>query len=189
MLQEEVQKYRTTERRHMIAAKDALEHGALSLAAGNSRDAEFVLACVAYLHFIISRFVQQGHANIARLREVVPPGDAQDQQTLADIETTLDQTNVKIGMLGSARDQFASKIIDVEALRVACDDFLDFYNRVLARRKDPAQTIIQKHIDADTYWQQTDDVTIESIETEKLLFGNMGALVPSTFKFDVPADE
>ncbi len=68
MLQEEVKKYRTTERRHMIAAKDALKHGAGNLLAGNARDVEFVLACVAYLHFIIGRFVQQGHANIARLR-------------------------------------------------------------------------------------------------------------------------
>jgi hypothetical protein len=166
MLQEEVQKYRTTERRHMIAAKDALKHGAGNLLAGNSRDVAFVLACVA-----------------------VPPDDAEDQQILTDIERTLNQTNVKIEMLGSARDQFESKKIDVEAFRVACDDFLDFYNRVLARRKDPAQTIIQKHIDADTYWQQTDDVTTESIETEKLLFGNIGALAPSTFKFDIPAGE
>ena len=189
MLQEDVQKYRTTERRHMIAAKDALEHGTLNLLDGNSPDVDFVLACVAYLPFIIGRFVRQGHANIARLREVVPPGDVEDQQTLTDIERTLNQTNVKIEMLGSARDQFESKKIDVETLRVACDDFLDFYNRVLARRKDPAQAIIQKYIDADTYWQQTDDVTTESIETEKLLFGNIGALAPSTFKFAVAADE
>ena len=183
--QEEIQHYRNTERRHMIAAKDALMHGVPRLADGNTGDTDFVLACVNYLDFIIGRFVRQGHANTASIREVVPDDDAEDQRTLADIEDTLDDTHKQIECLLAASGQFQSGDIDIEAFANACGEFLDFYNRVLARRKDPAQAIVQKHIDADTYWRQTDDVTVESIETEKALFGKIRQLAPPGLQIEV----
>jgi len=185
MLQEETQHYRNTERRHMIAAKDALQHGVSGFADSHSGNLEFVLACVHYLDFIIGRFVKQGHANTARLREVVPEDDADDQRTLADIENTLARTGEQLDRLKSARKQFQSDEIDIDAFSGACEEFLNFYNSVLARRKDPAQSIIQKHIDSDTYWQQTDDVTAESVETEQELFGKIKQLAPDGLQFDI----
>jgi hypothetical protein len=177
-IQEEIQHYRNTERRHMIAAKDALQQGAPRLAGGNAHDVDFVLACVNYLDYIMSRFVQQGHANTARLRELVPADDADDQRILADIESTLDQTGKRLEVLRSASGQFQSGGTVPEEFQGACGEFLDFYNRVLARRKDPAQAIIQKHIDSDNYWQQTNDVSVESIETEQKLFKKIKQLSP-----------
>ena len=173
----------------MIAAKDALQHGVSSLADHNSRDVDFVLACVHYLDYIMNRFVRQGHANTARLREVVPEDDADDQRTLADIENTLVQTGNQLELLTSASGQFQSGGIDVEVFGNACDEFLGFYNRVLARRKDPAQTIIQKHIDSDAYWRHTDDVTAESIETEQALFTKIKQLAPAELQFEVAGNK
>ena len=185
MLQEEIQHYRNTERRHMITAKDALRHGVSSLVDGNSNDVEFVLACLHYLDYIMSRFVQQGRENTGRLREIVPEDDEEDQRTLADIENTLARTGEQLDQLKSARKQFQSDEIDIGAFGSICEEFLNFYNDVLARRKDPAQSIIQKHIDADTYWQQTDDVTAESIETEQQLFGKIKQLAPDELQFEL----
>lgn len=182
--QEEIQHYRNTERRHMIAAKDALQHGASRLTNGSSSDADFVLACVNYLEFIIGRFVQQGVANTARLREVVPDDDAEDQRILSDVEDTLDQTHMQIGLLVSASRQFRSADIGIDRLKNDCEKFLDYYNSVLAQRKNPAQEIIQKHIDADTYWQQTNDVTADSIETEQALFEKIRELAPDGLQID-----
>ena len=54
MLQEEIQHYRNTERRHMIEAKDALGHGVPRLAEGDTQDREFILACVEYLGYILN---------------------------------------------------------------------------------------------------------------------------------------
>lgn len=178
MLQEEIQQHRTTERRHMIAAKDALGRGVAGLAEGDAT-ADFVLACIVYLEYIISRFVEQGQANSLRLRAVVPEDDAEDQRTLTDIENTLAETCNQLDMLVYARDQFESGGINIKALETACENFLHFYNSVLAQRKDPAQSIIQKHIDPDTYWEQTNDVTAESVAIEQFLFAKICELAPA----------
>ena len=175
--QEEIQHYRNTERRHMISAKNALQSGVDTLAGGHN-DTDFVLACVDYLDYIIGRFVEQGRGNTARLRQIVPADDAEDQQTLTDIESTLARTRTELDALIAARDEFRSNDSDIESLTGACQNFLSFYNGTLAQRKDPAQTIVQKHIDPETYWQQTNDVTSESIETEQSLFARLTQLAP-----------
>jgi len=179
---EEIQHYRNTERRHMIAAKNALNEGVTGLTADDVNGIDFVLACVDYLDFIIGRFVEQGTGNTARLREIVPEDDTEDQRTLADIEKTLALTAKELEVLNLATDQFRSGDSDNEGFADACAVFLGFYNSVLARRKDPAQSIIQKHIDSDTYWAQTDDVTAESIETEQRLFGKIEQLASGSSK-------
>ena len=181
--QEEIQYYRNTERRHMIEVKDALGHGVPRLAEGDTQDLEFVLACVEYLGYILNRFVRQGHANMARLREVVPDDDADDQRILADIEDTLDDTYKQIESLISVTGEFQSGDIDLDKFKDACEHFLNYYNTVLAQRKNPAQEIIQKHIDENTYWQNTNDVTDEGIETEQAMFGKIKRLTPTGLQF------
>lgn len=168
----------------MIAAKNALQNGVTRIEAGEQRGVDFVLACVDYLDFIISRFVEQGRGNAARLREVVPEDDAEDRRTLADIENTLARTGDELAALNTAARRFRADGSDFKGLTDACDKFLGFYNSVLARRKDPAQAIIQKHIDADRYWQQTNDVTADSIETEQALFAKIRQLAPDGLRID-----
>lgn len=175
---QEIQYHRNTERRHMIAAKNALLAGVADLADHNGNNADFVLACVDYLDYIIGRFVEQGRGNTALLRAVVPEDDAQDQRTLADIEGTLTRTADQLAALKSATARYREDPADIESFAGACGAFLDFYDGVLARRKDPAQSIIQKHIDKDTYWERTDDVTTDSINTEKAMFAQIRELAP-----------
>lgn len=175
---EEIQRYRTLERRHMIRAKDALSAGLERLRPAESGDMEFVLACIAYLEFIVERFVAQGRANVDRLRAVIPDSDAAGRRTVDDIERTLGATRDQLDRLVAARDAAAGGGTDRDRFVAACREFVDFYDGTLARRKNPAQDIVEKYIDADTYWRQTDDVTAESIETERALFHRLTVLAP-----------
>lgn len=159
----------------MIAAKDVLASG-LGDAAGGSR--ELLTACIDYLEFVIGRFVKQGMANTERLRAAVPGEDQENWRILEDIAATLAATRDELDRLLAARDA------DDPTLLAAGRRFIEFYNGTLARRKDPAQQIIQQYFDPETYWRETDDVTPESIDTEAQLFGRIAALAPEA----VPAD-
>lgn len=181
---EDIQHYRNTERRHMIAAKNALQNGLEQLDDGGSVDVDFVLACVQYLDYIIGRFVEQGRGNTSRLREFVPADDAADQRILGDIESTLALTTDQLAALRLATARFREGLAEIEKFRGACDEFLNFYNSVLAQRKDPAKSIIQKYIDPDTYWARTNDVTPESIKTEQALFVTIRKRAPDGFQID-----
>lgn len=181
---EEIEHYRTLERRHMIRAKDALAARLERLRAGESGDMEFVLACVAYLEFIVGRFVAQGRGNVVRLRAVIPDTDAAGRRTVDDIERTLGATRDQLDRLVAARDAAARGVTELDGFVAACREFVDFYDGTLARRKNPAQDIVDKYIDADTYWRQTDDVTPESIQTERALFHRLTALAPDLVQPD-----
>ena len=174
----ELQRFRTLERRHMIGAKDALARGLDQIRSGKTHDHTFLVACVDYLEYIISRFIQQGKGNTSRLREVVPVDDIADHRIIDDIETTLATTAEQLDEVTRARDAILTAHTDIRGFTAACDKFVDFYNEVLAHRKDPAQEIIRKHFDDEAYWRQTNDVTPDSIRTEQLLYQRLTDLAP-----------
>ena len=176
--QTRLQQYRNIERRHMIRAKDALSRGIGLIARGEHCDTAFVVACIDYLEYIISRFLEQGRASTQPLRQAVPGSEAEDHKLIDDIESTLAKTGTTLGTLIAARNQTLAGSENIELLTNACEHFLGFYNRELSRRKDPAQAIIQKHFSTETYWQQTDDVSAQSIATERKLYQQLFDLAP-----------
>jgi len=185
---DDIQRHRTVERRHMIRVKDALARVVARLDAGGSADESgdpaFVSACVDYLEFIVGRFISQGLANVDRLNALIPATDAASLGIVHDIERTLAGTRQQLDRLVVAREAAASGAVDVEVLAAAGRTFLGFYDSTLARRKDPAQAVVEKYIDPDTYWRETNDVTDASIETERTLFHRLTVLAPDIVQSD-----
>ncbi len=175
---EDIQQYRTLERRHMIRVKDLLAAGLDRLRPGESGGVDLVLACVAYLEFVVGRFVAQGRGNVERLRAVIPAADAEGRGIVDDIERTLNGTRQQLDKLIAAREATTAGRGDADLLATASRAFVDFYDGTLARRKNPAQDIVARYVDPETYWRQTNDVTPESIETERALFHRLTELAP-----------
>lgn len=166
-----IAEHRNTERRHMIAVKDALAAG-LQASRGSP---EPILACVDYLGYVMGRFNEQGRANLERLRpRVAAAGNREDERIMADIAATIGRTEAELGQLLAAAAAFRDGPEDgLTALSQAADAFIVFYNSILALRKNPAQEIIGRYFDDAEYWALTDDVTPVSIETEKNLFARV----------------
>lgn len=181
---EETRQYRTIERRHMIRAKNALAEGLDQLARGLTVDIGFFMACADYLEFNMGRFVRQGVANLRRLRGVVPASDADNWRVIEDIEANLGHTRDHLDRLMQARKLASRGAAGAEMLIDASRQFLEFYNQTLASRKDPAQDIVARYIPPDDYWQATDDVTPESIESEQQLFRQIAELAPAGIQLD-----
>ena len=169
----------------MIGAKKALAFGVERLSGEPSHDVSFAVACVDYLAYIMSRFVEQGRSNTSRLRHVVRKTDSEDIAVLADIEATLAETRKQLDSLIAARDRVKSESGNREAFIMACTGFLQFYDCVLARRKDPAQEIIKKHFDPETYWRETNDITLDSVATEEALFAEIVRLAPGDLQAEL----
>lgn len=179
---ETVRRHRHTERRHMIRVKDAL-------AAGLEGDApeEFLLACTDYLAYIIGRFRMQARRNLEGLKPRVEAADDEEgRRVMADIEATMERTGQALDVLTRAAAGRA-RPGGSEAFRAAARGFVDFYASVLAARKDPAQDIIARHFDSEEYWTLTDDVTPESVATERTLYARVVALAPEGMA--PPADD
>jgi len=177
--QQDIEHYRTIERRHMIRVKDALAVGLDRMARGEPPGAVFVFACTKYLEFIMGRFIRQGRGNVERLGSVVPESDAANRSVLADIDATLRECSGHVERLAAAREA-----MDETQLTAACHAFLDFYNGTLARRKDPAQAIVEQYVDPEAYWRDTNDVTDESIDTEHNLFLTLTHIAPDIIQPD-----
>jgi len=160
--------YRTTERRHMIAVKDALAAGLNSSPARPGA----ILACIDYLEYIIGRFNAQGRANVERLLPRVEAARAHDDEKIvADIADTIGKTEAELALLTSAAAAFRSTPDSgLPKLLTAAKRFVTFYNGVLALRKGSAQDIISRYFEDEEYWSLTDDVTPSTIETERKLF-------------------
>ena len=169
---DDIQRFRTIERRHMIRVKGAL---AAALARPVA-DPAVLRGCVDYLEFIVGRFVAQGRGNVQRLRAAIPPSDTASCGVVKDIEQTLATTRAQLEQLVAARD--------TDHLADACHTFVEFYDGTLARRKNPAQDIVDRYIDAETYWRETNDVTDESIATERTLFQHLAELAPELVQPD-----
>jgi len=180
--QDDIRRFRTLERRHMIRVKDALASGLARLAADGSGDNRFVVACVEYLEFIVGRFVSQGRGTIDRLRAAIPVTDAEGLAVLGDIERTLAATRQQLGRLAAARASAGPD--DGHALVDAARGFLAFYGGTLAQRKDPAQAIVDRYIDAEDYWRETNDVTADTFDTERKLFHRLTELAPDIVQPD-----
>lgn len=121
--------------------------------------------------------MRRDRANILRLQRVVRSDDLQSQRTIDDISGTLERTRQELNRLVEARGHYREKAAKSLELFNACSRFIEFYDKVLASRKDPAQAIIEKYFDPDEYWRQTDDVTEQSIEKERELFAMTGLQV------------
>lgn len=177
--QQEIQRYRTIERRHMIVVKDALAVGLDRFERGEPPGACFVFACIKYLEFIMGRFIRQGRGNVKRLESIVPASDAANRRVLADIDATLGECSEHVERLAAAREA-----MDEANLAATCRAFLDFYNGTLARRKDPAQAIVEQYVDTEAYWRDTNDVTDASIDTEHNLFLALTHIAPDIIQPD-----
>jgi hypothetical protein len=166
-MSDHVVEHRRTERRHMIAVKDALAAG-LHASPANP---ESLLACVDYLGYIIGRFNAQGRANIARLLpRVATARNDEDRRIVADIAATISTTETELGLLLAAAAAFRREPERrMPDLLKAGHRFVVYYNTVLATRKNPAQEIIGRYFDDAEYWALTDDVTPASIEAERSL--------------------
>ncbi|MDP2326024.1 MAG: hypothetical protein Q8N51_18635 [Gammaproteobacteria bacterium] len=173
--------HRRTERRHMIAVKDALAAGLGSSPA----NPEFVLACVDYLGYIVGRFNAQGNANLkCLLPRVVAKHNDDDRRIVADIAATIHATEAELGLLLAAATKFRQdRESSVSDLLQAGHGFVSFYNSILASRKNPAQDIISRYFDDAEYWALTNDVTPASIEAESSLFLRVTGLAPPGVEF------
>lgn len=176
--QDDIRHFRTLERRHMIRVKDALSAGLERLQSGEARDLDFVIGCVDYLEFIMRRFFLQGEGNAGRLQRVISAADTDSRAVLDDIGATLAAARRHLERLVAARDAIGPDGQGVDAFAAAGRGFLEFYNGTLVRRKDPAQAIVEKYFDPETYWRETNDVTPESIETERALFHRLTEIAP-----------
>lgn len=163
----------------MIRVKDALGVGLDRFERGEQPGSCFVFACIKYLEFIMGRFVDQGRGNVERLSAAVPASDTENRQVIDDIDTTLGECRRHLERLAAAREA-----MDEAALAGTCRAFLEFYNGTLARRKDPAQAIVEKYFDPETYWRDTNDVTDASIDTEQTLFLALTHLAPDIIQPD-----
>lgn len=176
---DQVKQFRRTERRHMIAVKNALGRGLDLAAAGESVGMDFYCACAEYLDFIMARFHAQGAANIERLRPLIDETDTEGQAILADTETMLADSQAAVTALLKAKVQLVERGADrVEGFEEAGRAYIDFYDTAFARRKDPAQQIIEKYFDPQEYWLLTNDVTDDCVERERSLYNTVGATAP-----------
>lgn len=182
--QDDIRHFRTLERRHMMRVKDALAAGLERLQRGAASDPDFIVGCVDYLEFIMRRFFRQGEGNAARLQRVIAGDDAGSQAILDDIVATLAAARRHLERLVAARDSLGPDGQGIDALAAAGREFLEFYNGTLARRKDPAQAIVERYFDPETYWRATDDVTPESIESERALFQRLTDSAPDIIQPD-----
>lgn len=173
---DEIRDHRHTERRHMIAVKNALAAGLDA----TPPHAEFLLACADYLAWVIGRFTAQGRANVERLGpRIAAAGDEEGARIVADIAATLGRTEDALaGLLAGADACRDSPEDGLAELLAAGRRFVAFYNAVLASRKDPAQHIIDRHFSSAEYWALTNDVTGESVATEAALFARVARLAP-----------
>lgn len=168
--------HRHTERRHMIRVKNALAAGLRVSPA----DPALILACTDYLDYVVSRFIDQGRANVARLMpRVAAAGDEEGARVVADIAQTLTATEAALVELraGSAAGRNSGRLPE---LLKAADRFVVFYDAVLASRKYPAQQVIERHFSSEEYWALTNDVTGESIAREGALFEAVERLAPAS---------
>lgn len=176
----DIQKHRQTERRHMIAAKDALAAGLAVNAARGDDLQNFYAACVDYLVMSLGRFHGQGFKNFDHLRPLVPESDAESRAALADLETTLTTSRDEIAKLKRAMDVFLTQgLSGQKTFEAAARTFVDFYNSTLAQRKNPAQVIIERYVPSEDYWKLTDDFTQEVIDTETRLFARIEEAAPA----------
>ncbi len=161
----------------MIRVKKALAAG-LALP---SPEADFLLACTDYLGYIIGRFTAQGRGNVERLGpRVAAAGDEEGARVVADIAQTLGETEVALAdLLAGAEACRAQPEDGLPQLLAAGHRFVAFYEAVLASRKDPAQQVIDRHFSSAEYWALTNDVTAESVQAEKALFGRVARLAPA----------
>lgn len=173
---DDVRDHRHTERRHMIRVKNALAAG-LDL---SPPDADFLLACIDYLGWVIGRFTAQGRANVERLRpRVAAAGDAEGARVVADIAGTLGETEAALARLISGAEACRrAPQAGLPGLVAAGRRFVAFYDAVLASRKDPAQQVIDRHFSSAEYWALTNDVTSDSVATEAALFQSVERLAP-----------
>lgn len=177
-MNDDIREHRNTERRHMIAVKNALAAGVAADAGGAEPSPEFLLACTDYLAYIIGRFQAQGRGNLEHLApRVEAAGDEDGRRVVADIGATLARTGVELALLVDAADRWrGAPDGDASGFVAAGRRFVVFYDAMLASRKDPAQQIIGRYFDTDEYWALTNDVTADSIATERRLFAHVAEL-------------
>ena len=175
----DIQKHRRIERRHMIAAKNALNDGLdLDTTSGDGQQ-DFYRACVDYLAMSLGRFHVQGLKNLDHLRLLVPESDAEGREVLADLEAILAASGDEVERLTRAMNMFlAEGPSGRETFERAARSFVAFYDSTLAKRKNPAQIIIGRYVPRDEYWRLTDDFTREVIETETRLFTRIERTAP-----------
>ncbi len=175
----DIQKHRQTERRHMIAAKDALS-GGLAVNAPRGDDLQdFYGACVDYLTMSLKRFHAQGFKNFEHLRPLVPTADVESCDALADLETTLTNSRDEVGRLKKAMDLFLTQGLSGQTkFEETARAFIEFYNSTLAKRKNPAQVIIERYVPTEDYWRLTDDFTQDVVDTEARLFDRIKETAP-----------
>ena len=168
----------------MIIAKEALSAG-LNLIDRDPSSQKFLAASVSYLEYIIGRFIAQGRNNLVHLGQRILADNEDDQRIRRDIERTLEDTETRLdALVVSAARYCTGSVPGTKQFVQAANEFINFYNNVLAQRKNPAQEIIQKYFSDNEYWQMTDDVTEESIATEQRLFDAVREDAPDGVDFD-----
>lgn len=166
----------STERSHMAAVRSACA-AALAQQADAGRDADFLLACVDYLVFIVGRFNSQDQAHCDRLRARVPAADVRSHAVIDDLAQTLAASRKAIEALAVAGRARASGSGDELALVAALRSYLSFYASVLASRRHVIQHLFEVHYGiAD--WRATSAVDADAILEERARYGRVAERLP-----------
>lgn len=177
------------ERGHMAGVRRACAD-ALDMASGGISEPaleEFCLRCARYLVFIVARFNSQDQAHSDQLRPFLAADDATHLETLDDLDRTLALNRDAIGALASAvrarevgRQRAGAAVHDAPgplSLLDACRSYLEFYARVLTRRRHVLAPLLEKHYRM-THWRKACFVTADTVLEEKALFGDVAGHLP-----------
>jgi hypothetical protein len=177
------------ERGHMASVRracaDALNQTSAGI--GASVQEEFCLRCARYLVFIVARFNAQDQAHSDQLRPLLAADDAMHRETLDDLDRTLALNREALGALAAAlqaRDvepsQAGAALLDAPgagALLQACRAYLEFYERVLTRRRHVLAPLLEQHYRMP-HWRRACFVTADTVLEEKALFGDVAGHLP-----------
>lgn len=167
----------STERRHMAEVRAACASAIARAAPEDTLLDEFCQACADYLVYIVGRFNAQDQAHCDILGPRLAPGDAANRHILDELAATLARNREAIASLAAALEARRAGQLHVPQFVAACQDYLRFYEEVLAKHRHVIYHLFDRHYGIEE-WRRASLVDADAIVEERVRYGRVRAKLP-----------
>lgn len=173
------------ERAHMNAAHRALNSGLENASGQDPAFAEFYVACVDYIEFIMGRFYAQDQAHVDLLKPKVPKDDKESWDLINEIQTSFNKGRGEVAKLATAKADFTKNGPNSQAdFEEVARAYADFFLGQMSKFKHSIRYLMAEHITPEQF-RANSIVTEESINREKELFDRLEATAPEGVTIEV----